>query len=98
MGTRAFIFLPFAALVALALYLGLRAGIVPTETEIINRYAAAYMSTAPEGAALTDCAAAPHPDDAIRMVISCSHESGLTTTYFVGPRGESLPEPQGPSA
>lgn len=93
----AYFFLPVAALVAYAAYLGLQAGQLPSETEIINRYAAAYLATAPEGASPTDCAATTHPDDRVRMVINCAHPSGLTTTYFVGPRGEALPEPQGPS-
>lgn len=94
---RAYFFLPLAGLVAFAGYLGLQSGQVPSETEIINRYAAAYLETAPQGASLTDCAASPHPDDAVRMVVNCVHPSGLTTTYFVGPRGIALPEPQGPS-
>lgn len=91
-------FIPVATLVVFAGFLGLRNGDVPGETEIINRYAADYLSTAPEGAELTDCVATPHPDEAIRMVIICTHESGLITTYYVGPRGQALPEPQGPSA
>ncbi|MEL6682967.1 MAG: hypothetical protein AAFQ09_10015 [Pseudomonadota bacterium] len=95
---RLFYFLPFVILLIYAGYLGLRAGQIPSETEIINHYAAAYLASAPDGAAATDCAAAPHPDDAIRMVISCTHESGLITTYFVGPRGQTVSEPQGPSA
>ncbi|WP_342071399.1 hypothetical protein [Yoonia algicola] len=92
---RAYFFLPLAALVALAAYLGLQYGQVPDETEIINRYAAAYVQTAPAGASLTDCAATTHPDPAVRMVINCVHPFGLTTTFFVGPRGETLPAPQG---
>jgi hypothetical protein len=95
---RAYFFLPLAGLIGFAAYLGLQAGQVPSETEIINRYAAAYLATAPEGASPTDCAAVTHPDVRVRMVINCAHPSGLTTTYFVGPRGEALPEPQGPSA
>lgn len=91
-------FVPLVALVIFAGYLGLRSGDLPDETEIINRYAAAYLETAAEGAKATDCAASPHPDVAIRMVINCTHETGLTTTYFVGPRGEAVPEPTGPSA
>ena len=94
---RAYFFLPIAGLVAYAGYLGLQAGQLPGETEIINRYAAAYLATAPEGASPTDCAASPHPDEAVRMVINCAHPSGLTTTYFVGPRGAALPQPQGPT-
>ncbi|MFQ1700527.1 hypothetical protein ACJ5NV_08025 [Loktanella agnita] len=96
--TRRILFLPLAALVVFAAYLGLQYGQVPSETEIINRYAAAYLASAPDGAQPTDCAATPHPQESIRMVITCNHPSGLITTYFVGPRGEALPEPQGPSA
>lgn len=95
---RAYLFLPLAALVVFAAYLGLQYGRMPSETEIINRYAAAYLNSAPEGAAETDCAATPHPDSGVRLVITCTHPSGLTTIYFAGPRGEALPEPGGPSA
>ena len=91
-------FLPVAALVSFAGYLGLRSGDLPSDTDIINHYAAAYLAMAPEGALATDCAATPHADPAVRLVVSCSNSSGLTTTYFVGPRGEALPEQQGPSA
>jgi len=92
---RVVFFLPVAALVVLAGYLGLQYGQVPSETEIINRYAATYLQTAPTGASPTDCAAATHPDPGIRMVINCVHPFGLTTTFYVGPRGESLPPPEG---
>ncbi|WP_333714128.1 hypothetical protein [Yoonia sp.] len=91
-------FLPLAGLVAYAAYLGWLRGQLPSETEIINRYAAAYLAMAPEGAQPTDCAATSHPDEAIRMIVTCAHPSGLVTTYHVGPRGEALPAPQGPSA
>ena len=70
---------------------------IARETEIINRYAAIYVSMAGEGAALTDCAATVHPDPAVRMVINCANPNGLTTTFYVGPRGEALPEPAGPA-
>lgn len=92
------LFLPLAALVVFAGYLGLRAGQVPSETELINRYAAAYLASAPHGAKATDCAARPHADEAVRMVITCAAPNGVTTHFFVGPRGEALPVPQGPSA
>ncbi|MEM9785686.1 MAG: hypothetical protein AAF801_04240 [Pseudomonadota bacterium] len=96
--TRRILFLPLAALVMFAAYLGLQYGRLPSETEIINRYAAAYVAMAAEGAQPTDCAARPHQEEAIRMVITCAHESGVIMTYYVGPRGEALPAPQGPSA
>ena len=95
--SRAYFFLPLAGLVAFAGYLGLQVGQVPSETEIINRFAAAYLETAPSGASPTDCAATSHPDPHVRMVVNCVHPIGLTTTYFVGPRGAALPELQGPS-
>jgi len=94
---RTVFFLPLAALIAFAGYLGLQSGQLPSETEIINRYAATYLQTAPEGAAPTDCAATTHPDPAVRMVINCTHPSGITTTFYVGPRGASLPQPTGPN-
>ncbi len=90
-------FIPFAGLVVVAGIVGYRAGQVPNETEIINRYAAIYVSMAGDGAALTDCAATPYPDPAVRLVINCANPSGLTTTFYVGPRGEALPEPTGPA-
>lgn len=95
---RAAFFLPLAGFIAFVGYLGFQRGQIPSETEIIDRYAAAYLQTAPAGAEPTDCAATTYPDKAVRMVINCVHPSGLTTTYFVGPRGEALPQPQGPSA
>ena len=91
-------FLPLAALIALVAYLGFQRGQIPSEIEIINRYAAAYLEAAPNGADPTDCAATPHPDPVIRMVITCAHPLGVTTTYYAGPRGEALPQPQGPDA
>ena len=95
---RTFIFLPLVGLTAFAGYLGFQRGQLPSETDIINRYVAAYLDSAPSGAAETDCAATPHPDEAVRMVINCLHPLGLTTTYFVGPRGAALPEPREPGA
>ena len=95
---RSYFFLPVVALLGLAGYLGLKSGRLPDEAEIINRYAAAYLDVAPSGASLTDCAASPHPDPDVRLVINCLHPLGLTTTYYVGLRGEALPEPAGPEA
>jgi len=95
---RAFLFLPLAGAIAFAGYLGLQSGRLPSETEIINRYAAAYLEVAPNGGEPTDCAASPHPDPAVRMVINCVHPFGFATTFFVGSRGEALPEPIGPEA
>lgn len=93
------VFIPVAALAVFAGVLGLRMGQVPSETEIINRYAAAYLDMSPAGASLTDCAATTHPDPGVRMVITCVHPNGVATTFYAGPRGEPLPDPhQGPAA
>ena len=83
---------------AFAAYLGLRAGQIPSDTEIINRYVASYMAVAPEGAMPTDCSARSHVSETVRMVIECAHPTGVITTYIVGPRGEALPQTGGPSA
>ena len=90
-------FLPLAGCVAFVGYLGFQRGQLPAETEIINRYAATYLQSAPAGASVTDCAASPHPDVAVRMVMNCVHPGGITTTYYIGPRGQTVPPPQGPS-
>ncbi|WP_296424918.1 hypothetical protein [Yoonia sp.] len=90
---RWMIFAPVAGLAVFAAVLGLRLGGQPSETDIINRYAAAYLATAGVGAKPTDCAATTHPDPAVRMVVTCSHASGVVTTFFVGRRGETLPFP-----
>ena len=87
---HSFYFLPFSIMLVYAGYLGLRAGQIPGETEIINHYASAYLASAPDGAQLTDCSAKPHPSDAIRMIVHCAHESGAVATFFVGPRGREI--------
>lgn len=87
---RIMYFLPVAALVAFAAYLGLRAGRLPSESEIIDTYAAAYLAMAPQGARETDCAAAPHPSPDIRLAIICTHASGVQTTFLAGPRGAAV--------
>ncbi|WP_322892736.1 MULTISPECIES: hypothetical protein [unclassified Yoonia] len=90
-------FIPFAGLVVVAGIIGYRMGQMPSETEIIARYAATYVAMAGDGAALTDCVATTHPDPAVRLVINCAHPDGLTTTFYAGPRGEAMPQPQGPA-
>lgn len=90
-------FIPVAGLVVVAGIVGYRMGQVPGETEIITRYAATYVAMAGDDATLTDCAATTHPDPGVRLVINCANPNGLTTTFYVGPRGEALPEPQGPA-
>ena len=89
------LFLPVAALVVLAGYLGLRAGMPVSETAIIDSYAARYLADAPEGAAPTDCVARPG-EGAVRLTVRCIHASGTVYEYDAGPRGGLLAEREGP--
>lgn len=98
MTNRRLVLLATGVLVLPAAYFGYRLGSVPTETEIINRYAAIHVQLAGDGAAATDCAARPHEDPAIRMVITCQGPNGTGAVFYAGKRGEALPAPEGPDA
>ena len=89
------LFLPFAALVALTGYLGLRLGQPLGDTEIIERAAARYLAEAGAGAARTDCVATPHPQ--ARMIVVCHHPEGGDYSYLMGDRGEIFTQ-TGPQA
>ncbi len=93
--TRRALFLPLAALVVLAGYLGLRLGQPMDETTIIDRAVARYLAEAGEAAAQTDCAATAHPQ--ARLVVVCHHESGRSYSYVMTDRGQVF-ESEGPSA
>ena len=82
------LFLPLGALCLLAAIVGWRMGSIPSETDLITAYAARYVSEAPAGAALTDCAATNHPQADVRMIVACHHPGGQRFTYLVGPRGQ----------
>lgn len=89
-GTPRWLFLPFAAMVALAGVLGFRMGQPLSETDIINHFAAVYLAQAGNGAAPTDCLAIANPDPAIRLVVVCTHPGGAVYQYPVGPRGRLI--------
>ena len=93
--TPRWLFLPFAALVVLTGYLGLRLGQPLDDTAIIERAAARYVAEVGEGAARTDCAATAHPQ--ARMIVVCHHPNGGTYSYVMGDRGE-IYEQAGPLA
>lgn len=81
-----------------AAVLGYRAGQIPSDTEIIDRYAAGYLRIAGGEAKVTDCQARPHPDEGVRMVITCAAPDGSNAIFYVGPRGRSVAPPEGPDA
>ncbi len=87
-----------ALLCLAAAWLGLRAGRVPSETEIIDRYAAQYLERAGAGARATDCVARPHSDRAVRLVVTCAAPDGTRAIFFAGRRGQPVPPPAGPDA
>jgi len=79
------LFLPFAALGALAGYVGWQMGKPVSETEIINHFAADYVAAT--GGAETDCIATPSDVPAARMEITCTGPDGAGLRYVAGPRG-----------
>lgn len=76
-------------------YLGLRLGQPLGDTDIIERAAARYVAEVGDGAARTDCAAAPHPQ--ARMIVVCHHADGRSFSFVMGDRGEIFEE-TGPQA
>ena len=88
--SRMVFFLPLAALIAFAGYLGLRAGRLPSDSEIVEVFVNAYLSMSPDGARSTDCVATPHPSPDVRLEITCTHASGVQTTFLAGPRGAAV--------
>ena len=89
--------LPVAALTVAAGYLGWRLGQPVTESEIIERFAARYLSQAPAGAARTDCLARAG-QGAVRLTVICAHPDGAVFVYPAGPRGRLLDPPAAPDA
>ena len=87
---RLIYFLPFIVLVAYAAYLGLRAGRLPSDSEIVEVFVNAYLSMSPDGARSTDCVATPHPSPDVRLEITCTHATGVQTTFLAGPRGAAV--------
>ncbi|SEQ27860.1 hypothetical protein SAMN05428995_103441 [Loktanella sp. DSM 29012] len=89
------LFLPVAALTVTVGYVGFQLGQPVTETDIITRYAARYVSEAPAGAAMTDCLATPGVGD-VRLTVICAHPGGDSFVYPAGPRGGLIRDTGGP--
>lgn len=89
------LFLPFAAMVALAGYIGFQLGSVslPSEGEVIARWANEYSSWAGGSADPTDCSARPGQGD-VWMIITCVPDAPQQSiTYHVARTGQ-LVSPQ----
>lgn len=83
--------LSLLALLAAALYQ--RATLTLTETQIIETYAAQYLSLAGEPAKRTDCRAKPGTNNATRMVVICGpdrFDAARHYEFHVGPLGQLI--------
>ncbi|MEM7075614.1 MAG: hypothetical protein AAGA28_06905 [Pseudomonadota bacterium] len=79
-------FLPLAGLLiggaTLAYMMGVRASRT-TETEVIERVAAAYVSEAGNAADRTDCRAVPAQSPGLWLVVICERQNGAGVEYFI---------------
>ena len=97
MTQRRMVFLAVLILGVPAAWLGFRLGQVPSESQIIESYAARFMrNSGQEG--LPNCVARPHDAPDIRMVITCEGADGRTQTYFTDKRGAPVRAPERPEA
>ena len=102
----AWLFLPFAGLVALSGFVGFRYGQTAqmSETAAVNYWAGHYVNAAGASADITDCAARPHPSDQVWLIISCAQPDmrGSAVVYPIGRDGQlllqQLDQPLGPEA
>lgn len=86
--TRGLIFLPFAVLLLLAALFAFRQGYIfanLTETDVINHYAARYLSEV-EGASTKDCVATPGRAP-VWIIVTCTPAQGPAKNYHVNRRG-----------
>ena len=99
MTQRRVVFLAVLILGLPAAYFGYRLGQVPSDTEIIEAYAAQYVrDMRRDGAAATDCLARPHDDPGVRLVITCVSPDGVSAIFYAGQRGNPVTPPEGPDA
>ncbi len=87
--TRTALILPFVALCGAAAYFGYQAGRIPSETELIDSFAARYIQERGQGARLTDCEAYAGVEP-VRIELRCRHADGDLTIYRIGKRGANL--------
>jgi hypothetical protein len=90
---RLWFFAPFLAFLVWIAVLGLQLGQIPSDSALIDRFAARYVAGAPAGAQRQDCAAIAHPDPDLRLLIICAHPDGSLTRFDVTLRGGLAPPP-----
>ncbi|KJS42158.1 MAG: hypothetical protein VR71_15975 [Roseovarius sp. BRH_c41] len=82
--SRRLLFLPLIALIAAAAGFGLMLGgraATTTETEVIERVVAVYLSDAGVGAARSDCAARPAASADLWLVVACGPYEYFVDAY-----------------
>lgn len=88
--TRRLFFITFFAFLVctavIALLLGKRSA-QASETEVIERVAATYLTEADTGAKRTDCRAVPAQSDGLWLVVICTRGDGAGFEYFVNDLG-----------
>lgn len=91
MSLRQVVFTVLGAFLALVAVIGLRLGWVSatlTETEVIERYASAYLQEAGDGAALTDCHAETGQAPWIKLRVVCRNSLGREWRFGAGLWGQ----------
>jgi hypothetical protein len=80
------LFVPLAALVAVAAGIGLLLGgraVLTTETDVIEAVADRYLAEAGAGAERTDCQARVAQSDGLWLVVICENAEGAGYEYFI---------------
>ena len=94
---RRFLFLPFAAFVALSGYVGWQMGQPLSETDVLDFYAAEWVDTGPEGASASDCFGVPGDTAEVWIVVTCTRDDTIQQTE-VAPNGHRITAPKEPQA
>lgn len=86
MTRRWLLFVPLAALVAVAAGIGFLLGgraVLTTETDVIEAVADRYLAEAGAGAERTDCQARVAQSDGLWLVVICENAEGAGYEYFI---------------
>ncbi|WP_298842171.1 hypothetical protein [uncultured Roseobacter sp.] len=88
-------FAPLACLAVAFAGWGFRMGWIAatiTETDVIETFAAEYLSTAGAGAQRTDCLARPGSGDGVWITVICARPDGPAYRYSADRFGRRLPD------
>ena len=91
MSLRQVAFTVLGAFLALVAVIGLRLGWLAaslTETDVIERYAAAYLAEAGAGAALSNCHAETGQGHWVKLRVICRHPDGREWRFGAGLWGQ----------